>query len=70
MLVRPALALLLVLVAPRARPGATPAIVTTSPTTTIALGRSPVAMPTITGSATPVAEIGATTHIVPIASAR
>ncbi len=35
-----------------------------------ALGRSPVAMPTITGSATPVEAIGATTLIVPIASAR
>ena len=34
------------------------------------LGLSPVAMPTITGSATPVALIGATIDIVPIASAR
>jgi hypothetical protein len=33
-------------------------------------GRLPVAMPTITGSATPADEIGATTLIVPIASAR
>ena len=48
----------------------TPSVVTTSPTTTTALGRSPVAIPTITGSATPVALIGATIDIVPIASAR
>ena len=35
-----------------------------------ALGRSPSASPTSTGTAAAVAEIGATTLIVPIASAR
>ena len=48
----------------------TPIVVTTSPTMTTGPGRSPVAIPTITGSATPVAQIGATIDIVPIASAR
>ena len=48
---------------------AQPAIVTTSPTATSADRASPVATPTSTGSAAPLAEIGATMLIVPIASA-
>ena len=40
------------------------------PATCSAPGRSPESSPTNTGIATPVAEIGATTLIVPIASAR
>jgi hypothetical protein len=48
----------------------TPQTVTTSPAATIVETLSPVAMPTTTGSDTPVALIGATMLIVPIASAR
>ena len=40
------------------------------PATCSVLGRSPSASPTSTGTAAAVAEIGATTLIVPIASAR
>ena len=47
-----------------------PAIATTMPATWIAPGRSPVASPTSTGTAAPVAETGATMLIVPIASPR
>ena len=47
----------------------TPTTAAAIPTACAALGRSPVATPTITGSAAPVAEIGATMLIVPIASA-
>ena len=48
----------------------TPATIAASPTAVSAEGRLPVATPTTTGSATPAALIGATTLIVPIASAR
>jgi hypothetical protein len=48
----------------------TPTIVTARPTACSALGRSPVMTPTTTGSVAPLAEIGATTLIVPTARAR
>ena len=48
----------------------TPPQASTMPATCSAPGRSPDARPTSTGIATPVAEIGATMLIVPIASAR
>ena len=48
----------------------TPTKVTASPTATTVDRRSPVAIPTTTGSVTPVALIGATMLIVPMASAR
>ena len=44
--------------------------VTASPAATMVDSRSPVAMPTTTGRATPVALIGATMLMVPMASAR
>ena len=47
----------------------TPTIVTTSPTAASADSASPLSTPTSTGSAAPLAEIGATMLIVPIASA-
>ena len=47
-----------------------PTQASTMPATWSAPGRSPPSSPTNTGIATPVAEIGATTLIVPIASAR
>ena len=47
----------------------TPAMASSSPSQTTAPGRSPSATPTATGSAAPVAEIGATMLIVPAASA-
>ncbi len=42
----------------------------TIPSSCSAAGRSPPAIPTTTGTATPVAEIGATMLMLPIASAR
>ena len=48
----------------------TPPHASTIPATCSAPGRSPDASPASTGIATPVAEIGATMLIVPIASAR
>ena len=48
----------------------TPAPASTMPASCSAPGRSPDASPTSTGMTTPVAEIGATMLIVPIASAR
>ena len=48
----------------------TPTTAVAMPTTCSAAGRSPLASPTITGTTTPVAEIGATIDIVPIARAR
>ncbi len=45
-------------------------VAATMPTNCSAAGRSPPAIPTITGTATPVAAIGATMLIVPIESAR
>ena len=45
----------------------TPAIVTTRPAATSADSASPLSTPTSTGSAAPLAEIGATMLIVPIA---
>ena len=47
-----------------------PAIPTTAPTACTALGRSPVAIPTTTGTSTAIDEIGATTLIFPAASPR
>ena len=47
----------------------TPTTIAASPSAVTAEGRLPVAIPTITGSATPAEAIGATTLIVPSASA-
>ncbi len=48
----------------------TPTDAATIPASWIAAGRSPPAIPTATGTTTPVAEIGATMLMLPTASAR
>ena len=55
---------------PWAEVAATPAIASAKPASCQPLGRSPVASPTTTGSAAPVAAIGMTMLIVPMLSAR
>jgi hypothetical protein len=47
-----------------------PTSASTRPATWTTSGRSPVAIPTVTGIAAPVAEIGATTAIAPTAIPR